>query len=84
MAPRNHHQDGRPMRRWFQELQGLDDAIAFRMARLTQPCPDCDLAEDRCDDHSCDVALVDGYRQRAVALLEHGSPAEGPTERIPA
>jgi hypothetical protein len=71
MAPRDHDQDGRPMRRWFQELQGLDDAIAFRVARLAQPCPNCELAGDRCDDHSCDVALVAGYRQRAVGLLRH-------------
>lgn len=71
-------QDGHPARPWFQELQGLEDAIAFRAARLAQPCPDCDLTEDRCDDHSCDVALVAGYRQRAAALLKHGSPTAVP------
>ena len=86
MAIRDHDQepDGQPMRPWFQELQGLDDAIAFRVARLAQPCPDCDLTDDRCDDHSCDVALVDGYRQRAAALLKHGSPATAPTLHVPA
>jgi hypothetical protein len=86
MAIRNHDQEqgGHPMRPWFQELQGLDDAIAFRLARLAQPCPDCGLTEDRCDDHSCDVALLAGYRQRAVALLKHGSLTAAPTVRIPA
>jgi hypothetical protein len=76
-------QDGHPARPWFQELQGLEDAIAFRAARLAQPCPDCDLTEDRCDDHSCDVAVVAGYRQRAATLLEHGSPAAAPILRFP-
>ncbi len=58
MTIRDQEQGGHPMRSWFQELQGLNDAITFRRARPAQPCPDCAVAEDRCDDHSCDVALI--------------------------
>lgn len=66
----SQHLAARLRRSWFQELQALDDAIAFRAARLAQPCPACDRSQDRCDDHSCDVALLSGYRQKAAALLE--------------
>lgn len=69
-----------PMRPWFQELQGLDDAIAFRRARLAQPCPDCALAEERCDDHACDVTLIAGYRQLATALLARTPLAAPPLQ----
>jgi transcription initiation factor IIE alpha subunit len=62
-------QSGRPRRSWFMEMQGLDDAIAYRIDRLAEPCRDCDEAADRCDDHSCDADLVSGYRQRVAALL---------------
>jgi len=50
-------------------LQGLEDAIAYRLARLAQPCRDCAEGDERCEDHSCDADLVTGYRQRVVALL---------------
>ena len=62
---RDHGGDSR--RHQFIESQGLDDAIAFRLARLAGPCPDCDEANGLCDDHYCDVDLISGYRQRAAA-----------------
>jgi hypothetical protein len=44
----------------FQRLQALDDAIAYRRARVAVPCPDCDPAPAgrRCDDHACDMMLI--------------------------
>ena len=58
-----------PRRPWFMELQGLEDAIAYRMARLAQPCRDCAERDERCEDHSCDADLVAGYRRRVATLL---------------
>jgi hypothetical protein len=37
-------------------LQSLDDAIAFRLSRLSLPCPDC-TADQKCIDHACDLYL---------------------------
>lgn len=67
---RSGGQDGDPRQSWFTELQGLDDAIAYRTTRLALPCPDCDEVEDRCDDHSCDVLLLSGYQRRIETLLQ--------------
>ena len=44
-------------------MQALDDAIAFRRARLDAPCPDCAPARP-CPDHSCDARLISSYQQR--------------------
>ena len=56
----------------FQRLQALEDAIAYRQARLTTPCPDCEsgAAGGRCDDHACDVMLVAAYQQTASATIQ--------------
>jgi hypothetical protein len=55
----------------FNQLQALDDAIAFRLARLGEHCTECEAGEPgaSCDDHACDVALVARYRERAEAML---------------
>ena len=55
----------------FRELQALEDAINYRMARLAVPCARCQLAEagGRCDEHACDVALIAGYLQAAQATM---------------
>ncbi len=50
----------------FQHLQALQDAIAYRTARLTTPCPHCGPA--RCDDHATDTTLITAYRRTATAL----------------
>jgi hypothetical protein len=52
---------------WFQRLQALEDAIAYRRARVAAPCPDCGAAvrDGRCDDHACDVDLIAGYQRAA-------------------
>jgi hypothetical protein len=50
----------------FQHLQALEDAIAYRAARLTAPCPHCGPA--RCDDHATDTTLITAYRLTAAAL----------------
>ena len=49
----------------FQQLQALEDAIAYRRARLAEPCPDCGPA--RCDDHATDANLISAYLQAALA-----------------
>ena len=55
--------------RWhrFRELQALEDAVNYRMARLAVPCVRCKpaAAGGRCDEHACDVALIAGYLQAA-------------------
>ena len=41
----------------FQRLQALEDAIAYRRARVTAPCPYCALAAPsrKCDDLARDL-----------------------------
>jgi hypothetical protein len=56
-------------RRWFQHLQALEDAIAYRRARITAPCPDCTASGHRCDDHACDLDLIADYQQTAMAAI---------------
>jgi hypothetical protein len=56
-------------RRWFQHLQALEDAIAYRRARVTAPCPDCTASGHRCDDHACDLDLIADYQQTAMAAI---------------
>jgi len=54
-------------------LQALDDAIAWRRARIAAPCPDCEPGRDsrRCDDHACDVDLIVAYKQMANATIKN-------------
>jgi hypothetical protein len=47
-------------------LQLLDDAIAFRLERLNQPCADCAPGQ-HCNDHACDLSLIQNYQDRYAA-----------------
>jgi hypothetical protein len=49
-------------RGWFQQLQALEDAIAYRRARVSGLCPDCTASGRRCDDHACDLNLIAAYQ----------------------
>jgi hypothetical protein len=62
-------------RGWFQHLQALEDAIAYRRARLTAPCPDCTASDQKCDDHACDLNLIAAYQRTAIAILCDGNPS---------
>lgn len=55
----------------FRELQALEDAINYRLARLAVSCVRCQPVESggRCDEHACDVALIAGYLQVAQATM---------------
>lgn len=54
----------------FQLLQAPEDAIAYRRARVSAPCPDCRAGpQQRCDDHACDIDLIAGYQQTARATI---------------
>jgi hypothetical protein len=65
----SHTTTGHPERRWFQHLQALEDAIAYRQARVTAPCPDCTASGHRCDDHACDLNLIAAYQQTAMSAI---------------
>jgi hypothetical protein len=64
---------GVPQRHQFQQLQALDDAIAWRRARIEAPCPACEPGPDgrRCDDHACDLDLIADYQQMAHATIQN-------------
>jgi len=64
---------GRVERDWFQQLQALEDAIAYRRARAAAPCPDCTASGHRCDDHACDLDLIADYQRTAIAILDGSS-----------
>jgi hypothetical protein len=65
----SHTITGHVERGWFQHLQALQDAIAYRRARVTAPCPDCTAIGHRCDDHACDLDLIADYQQAAIAAI---------------
>jgi len=56
----------------------LEDAIAYRLARLSMPCPDCgnDSAANRCDDHLGDLDLIVTYHQALKAAARESRAAE--------
>jgi len=60
-----------------QQLQALEDAIAYRRARVTAPCPDCTADGQMCDDHACDLNLIAAYQRTAIAIL--GASSQTPT-----
>jgi hypothetical protein len=83
-APSQRHQshsDAVPQG-WFQHLQALEDAIAYRRARVSAPCPDCTADGRRCDDHACDLHLIAAYQRTAIAAIQdvsahvHKTPAD--------
>ena len=61
----------------FQRLQALEDAIAYRRARVTAACPYCALATPgrKCDDHARDLELIAEYQASARATCDQGSLA---------
>jgi hypothetical protein len=61
-----------PERQRFRELQVLEDAVNYRLARLAAPCRECQCAgaDNRCDDHAIDVSLVDGYMKLAGTVMQ--------------
>jgi hypothetical protein len=73
--------------RWqrFRELRGLEDAVNYRLARLTVSCVRRKpaAAGDRRDEHACDVALIAGYlhaaedTMTALAELTHYMRKDG-------
>jgi len=68
-----------PERHRFRELQALEDAVNYRLARLMAPCPQCGPgpAGRRCDEHACDVALIAGYLEAAQSTVAELSRATG-------
>jgi hypothetical protein len=70
--------------RRFMRLQALDDAIAYRAARVAEPCPECG-PDARCDDHACDADLVTAYQDTARVLaaeIEHARSAAHPASSV--
>jgi hypothetical protein len=66
-----------------QHLQALDDAIAYRGARVTALCPDCTASGQICDDHACDLDLIAAYQRTAITILNASSePACSPPAAI--
>ena len=72
-----------PERRRYRELQALEDAVNFRLARLMALCPRCEpvAGGDRCDEHACDVALIAGYLEAAHATMAVLSRVTGATHQ---
>ena len=97
LSQQHRSDSGVVARGWFQYLQALEDAIAYRRARTTAPCADCRASGRRCDDHACDLHLITAYQQRAMAAigdvsarvdaspadLDHGIFSAATTEKIP-
>ena len=55
--------------RGYRELQALEDAVNYRLARLAAPCPHCEPVRRAAGVMSmrCDVALIAGYLKRRDA-----------------
>jgi hypothetical protein len=71
---RDQHRDlTATVRAECQHLQALEDAIVYRRARVTAPCPDCAASGQMCDDHACDLDLIAAYQQTAIAILDASS-----------
>jgi hypothetical protein len=65
----------------FQRLQALEDAIAYRRARVSGPCPHCGPAPlgRKCDDHARDLELIAEYQASAG---HHQSASRDPAHAI--
>lgn len=50
-------------------LQSFDDAIAYRLDRLSRPCQDCGPGT-RCSDHQNDEHLITSYQDRRAEALQ--------------
>jgi hypothetical protein len=60
-------------------LQMADDALAFRLRRLDQPCPDCAPGQ-KCADHAGDVTLVARYQDACNAALRDALAGADPAD----
>jgi hypothetical protein len=60
----------------FQRLQAIEDAIAYRAARLAAPCSDC--GQSRCDDHATDADLITVYRWSCSRSSDEGATHVSP------
>ena len=69
LSQQHRSDSGVVARGWFQYLQALEDAIAYRRARAAASCPDCTADGRRCDDHACDLHLIAAYQQTAIAAI---------------
>jgi len=58
-------------------LQTLDDAIAYRVIRLSLPCLGCTPA-GRCIDHLIDTDLIASYRKRHGSISRQLTDAMDP------
>src|SRR6185437_5665258 len=58
-------------------LQALDDAIEFRLGRLSQPCQDC-AGGQKCAVHYFDERLVVRYQARYAAAFKSALAAIDP------
>lgn len=65
----DHRSSAVRQRAGFQRLQALEDAIAYRAARLAALCPACGHlpGDQRCDEHARDLELIDEYWAAATA-----------------
>jgi hypothetical protein len=62
---------GLPGRGWFQRLQALEYAIAYRRARVTAQCAACGPPSGRkCEDHARDLELIAEYQPTARAVMQ--------------
>lgn len=60
-------------------LQSLDDAIAYRLGKLSQPCPDC-APGARCPDHQHDEHLITSYQDRHAQALSDALAGMDPAD----
>jgi hypothetical protein len=62
----------------FQRLQSLEDAIAYRRARVSAPCADCgpEASGRRCDEHARDLELITEYQQTIQQSILTGPAAD--------
>ena len=62
----------------FQRFQSLEDAIAYRRARVSAPCADCgpEASGRRCDDHARDLELITEYQQTVQQSILTGPAAD--------
>ncbi len=59
-----------------QQLQALEDAIAYRRARVSALCPDCTASGQKGDDHACDLNLIAVYQRTAISVLNASSQTD--------
>ena len=69
LPPAGHLRVSAAERDRLNQAQAFEDAIAYRRARLREPCPGCGAG--RCDEHATDASLITSYqhgRSRALGM----------------